>query len=87
MILDSSLMISSSSLFLLEVFSVEVVCIIICRFFKLFLLNGENVDKYLFTPFRYLMALDKYPVITKAITSALLTLIGDLICQVPSPPY
>ncbi|KAJ3681023.1 hypothetical protein LUZ60_015512 [Juncus effusus] len=29
----------------------------------------------------YLMALDKFPIITKAITSALLTLIGDLICQ------
>ncbi|KAJ4780131.1 Protein Mpv17 [Rhynchospora pubera] len=29
----------------------------------------------------YLSALDKYPIITKAITSAILTLIGDLICQ------
>ncbi|XP_020102068.1 protein sym-1, partial [Ananas comosus] len=29
----------------------------------------------------YLMALDKYPVTTKAITSAILTLVGDLICQ------
>ncbi|KAJ6804737.1 protein sym-1 [Iris pallida] len=29
----------------------------------------------------YLMALDKQPVMTKSITSALLTLIGDLICQ------
>ncbi|XP_042418792.1 protein sym-1-like [Zingiber officinale] len=29
----------------------------------------------------YLTALDKHPVITKAITSALLTLVGDLICQ------
>ncbi|XP_010904732.1 protein sym-1 [Elaeis guineensis] len=29
----------------------------------------------------YMMALDKYPVTTKAITSAFLTLIGDLICQ------
>ncbi|ONK77997.1 uncharacterized protein A4U43_C02F13130 [Asparagus officinalis] len=29
----------------------------------------------------YLTALDKYPVATKAITSAILTLIGDLICQ------
>ncbi|OAY83029.1 Protein Mpv17 [Ananas comosus] len=30
---------------------------------------------------QYLMALDKYPVTTKAITSAILTLVGDLICQ------
>ncbi|XP_039141590.1 protein Mpv17-like isoform X1 [Dioscorea cayenensis subsp. rotundata] len=29
----------------------------------------------------YSMALDKHPVLTKSITSALLTLIGDLICQ------
>ncbi|KAJ4973881.1 hypothetical protein NE237_007055 [Protea cynaroides] len=29
----------------------------------------------------YLAALEKYPVLTKAITSALLTCIGDLICQ------
>ncbi|XP_062201670.1 protein sym-1-like [Phragmites australis] len=29
----------------------------------------------------YLMALDKNPVVTKAITSAILTLAGDLICQ------
>lgn len=29
-----------------------------------------------------MMALDKYPVTTKAITSAFLTLVGDLICQV-----
>ncbi|KAH7556855.1 hypothetical protein ACOSQ2_026391 [Xanthoceras sorbifolium] len=30
----------------------------------------------------YLVLLAKYPVLTKAVTSALLTLIGDLICQV-----
>ncbi|KAF7116642.1 hypothetical protein RHSIM_RhsimUnG0020800 [Rhododendron simsii] len=30
----------------------------------------------------YLSLLDKHPVLTKAVTSALLTLIGDLICQV-----
>ncbi|GAV82175.1 Mpv17_PMP22 domain-containing protein [Cephalotus follicularis] len=29
----------------------------------------------------YLARLEKYPVLTKAVTSALLTLIGDLICQ------
>lgn len=29
----------------------------------------------------YLIALEKYPVLTKALTSAFLTLIGDLICQ------
>ncbi|KAH6809354.1 Peroxisomal membrane 22 kDa family protein [Perilla frutescens var. frutescens] len=39
---------------------------------------------------RYLSLLAKHPVITKSITSALLTLVGDLICQllidrVPSP--
>lgn len=31
---------------------------------------------------RYLMALDKNPIVTKAVTSAALTLAGDLICQV-----
>ena len=31
---------------------------------------------------RYLMALDKNPIATKAVTSAVLTLAGDLICQV-----
>ncbi|XP_020594007.1 protein sym-1 [Phalaenopsis equestris] len=30
----------------------------------------------------YLAALDKHPVITKALTSAFLTLIGDLVCQI-----
>ena len=29
------------------------------------------------------MALDKNPIATKAVTSAVLTLAGDLICQVP----
>ncbi|KAF5203896.1 Peroxisomal membrane (Mpv17/PMP22) family protein, partial [Thalictrum thalictroides] len=29
----------------------------------------------------YLAALEKYPVLTKALTSAILTFIGDLICQ------
>lgn len=32
--------------------------------------------------FRYLALLSDYPVLTKSVTSALLTLIGDLICQV-----
>jgi hypothetical protein len=31
---------------------------------------------------RYLLALDKHPITTKAVTSAVLTLTGDLICQV-----
>lgn len=31
---------------------------------------------------RYLSLLAKHPVITKAVTSAILTLVGDLICQV-----
>jgi hypothetical protein len=31
---------------------------------------------------RYLMSLDKNPIATKAVTSAVLTLAGDLICQV-----
>jgi hypothetical protein len=31
---------------------------------------------------RYLLSLDKNPVATKAVTSAVLTLAGDLICQV-----
>jgi hypothetical protein len=31
---------------------------------------------------RYLVALDKNPIATKAVTSAVLTLAGDLICQV-----
>ncbi|XP_078181057.1 protein sym-1-like [Carex rostrata] len=37
--------------------------------------NDESIFSW------YLSALDKYPIITKAITSAILTLIGDLICQ------
>ncbi|CAL9091033.1 unnamed protein product [Musa hybrid cultivar] len=41
--------------------------------------SGGGNDRFFLS--WYLMALDKYPVITKAITSALLTLIGDLICQ------
>jgi hypothetical protein len=32
--------------------------------------------------YRYLMSLDKNPIATKAVTSAVLTLAGDLICQV-----
>ncbi|XP_072976613.1 protein sym-1 [Typha angustifolia] len=40
--------------------------------------SGGN-DNFLFS--WYLMALDKHPVITKAITSSILNLIGDLICQ------
>lgn len=40
--------------------------------------SGENNSSFLSW---YLMALDKYPVATKAITSAFLTLVGDLICQ------
>ncbi|KAK8942165.1 hypothetical protein KSP40_PGU010747 [Platanthera guangdongensis] len=35
----------------------------------------------------YLTALDKHPVITKALTSAFLTFIGDLICQGPEPSF
>jgi hypothetical protein len=31
---------------------------------------------------RYLLSLDKHPVATKAVTSALLNMAGDLICQV-----
>ncbi|XP_008792439.2 protein sym-1-like [Phoenix dactylifera] len=41
--------------------------------------EGGGDDWFLFS--WYMMALDKYPVTTKAITSAFLTLIGDLICQ------
>lgn len=40
--------------------------------------SGGN-DRFFFS--WYMAALDKYPVTTKAITSAFLTLAGDLICQ------
>ncbi|ERM98257.1 protein sym-1 [Amborella trichopoda] len=40
--------------------------------------GGENSRSLLSW---YLMLLEKYPVYTKALTSALLTLIGDLVCQ------
>ncbi|PVH35081.1 hypothetical protein PAHAL_7G102700 [Panicum hallii] len=34
----------------------------------------------------YLMSLDKNPIATKAVTAAVLTLAGDLICQLRPPP-
>ncbi|THU72221.1 hypothetical protein C4D60_Mb04t09800 [Musa balbisiana] len=43
--------------------------------------NDDGNDRFFLS--WYLMAHDKHPVITKALTSARLTLIGDLICQVP----
>ncbi|KAJ6795039.1 protein sym-1 [Iris pallida] len=42
--------------------------------------ENDGDDSFFFFSW-YLMALDKHPVVTKAITSAVLTLIGDLICQ------
>lgn len=56
-----------------------------CLLYTTFLCGIENnfccVPTWIFS-FRYLSLLDKHPVLTKAVTSALLTLIGDLICQV-----
>lgn len=56
-----------------------------CLLYTTFLCGIENnfccVPMWIFS-FRYLSLLDKHPVLTKAVTSALLTLIGDLICQV-----
>ncbi|KAJ4872905.1 Peroxisomal membrane 22 kDa (Mpv17/PMP22) family protein [Raphanus sativus] len=42
--------------------------------------NGGNGGKWSFLSW-YLALLSNYPVLTKAVTSAILTLIGDLICQ------
>ncbi|KAL0709765.1 hypothetical protein Bca4012_016743 [Brassica carinata] len=42
--------------------------------------SGGNGDKWSFLSW-YLSLLSNYPVLTKAVTSAILTLIGDLICQ------
>lgn len=39
-------------------------------------------EQTLSSPCRYLSLLARYPVMTKAIASALLTLLGDIICQV-----
>ncbi|KAJ0261217.1 Peroxisomal membrane 22 kDa [Hirschfeldia incana] len=42
--------------------------------------SGGHGDKWSFLSW-YLALLSNYPVLTKAVTSAILTLIGDLICQ------
>ncbi|CAN6806289.1 unnamed protein product [Brassica oleracea] len=42
--------------------------------------SGGNGNKWSFLSW-YLALLSNYPVLTKAVTSAILTLIGDLICQ------
>ena len=46
-------------------------------------MQNANIFKlYFLQYYRYLMSLDKNPIATKAVTSAVLTLAGDLICQV-----
>lgn len=57
-------------------------CAYACMYCELII--SSSLHPYHYSKFvcRYLSLLGKHPVITKAVTSALLTLVGDVICQV-----